>query len=436
MRSAARTFPVARTTPWATAVAASHGSSGSARTPRDVRCAHSCTRARAVRSPSGALESSHVDDLPSLVRSLVAIDSVNPALVVGAAGEGPIARWVEAWCRERAIETTWLEGTAGRPSVVARVRGVGGGRSLMLNAHLDTVGPASMAAPFEPRLEDGRVSGRGSLDMKSSVAACLLVLDRLRDAGMAGDLLFAAVADEEHASVGTREVLERFSADAAIVTEPTGLDVCVAHRGFAVYEVTVRGLASHTSRPDLGANAIAATGRVLHAIAAFDDELRRRPPHPRLGHAHLQPVLVAGGHELFTTPDVCRAHVEWRTLPGEDGGSRLARIEAIVVAALGDDPRLSASVEVVVEREPFEVADDAPIVRAVADAVRARRGTAPALTGAPFWMDAAFYAAAGMPTAVIGPGGGGMHAADEWVDLESVAALVDVLEDVARGWCG
>jgi acetylornithine deacetylase len=376
------------------------------------------------------------DDLPSLLRSLVSIDSVNPALVAGAPGEGPIARWVEAWCRERGIETTWLEGTTGRPSVVARVPGTGGGRSLMLNAHLDTVGTASMAAPFEPRFEAGRATGRGSLDMKASVAACLLVLERLRDAGLAGDLLFAAVADEEHASVGTREVLERWSADAAIVAEPSGLDVCVAHRGFAVYEVTVRGLASHTSRPDLGANAIAAMGRVLSAIAAYGEELGRRPPHPRLGHAHLQPVLVAGGHELFTTPDLCRASVEWRTLPGEDAASRLTRIEAIVATALGDDPRLSAVVAVVVEREPFEVAADASIVRAVADAVRSRRGTAPALTGAPFWMDAALFAEAGIPTVVVGPGGGGMHAADEWVDLASAATLVEVLEEVARGWCG
>jgi acetylornithine deacetylase len=388
------------------------------------------------RSPTGTLESSDMNhDLLSLVRSLVAIDSVNPALVAGAPGEGPIARWIASWCQERGIETTWLEGTAGRPSVVARVLGGGAGRSLMLNAHLDTVGTTSMTAPFEPRFEAGRMSGRGSLDMKSSIAACLLVLERLRDAGLAGDIVFAAVADEEHASVGTREVLARFTADAAIVTEPTGLDVCVAHRGFAVYEVTVRGLASHTSRPDLGANAIAAMGRVLGGIAAFDEELRRRPPHPRLGHAHLQPVLVAGGHELFTTPDLCRASVEWRTLPGEDGASRLARIEAIVAAALGDEPRLSATVEVVVEREPFQVADDAPIVRAVADAVRARRGSPPPVTGAPVWMDAALYAESGIPTVVVGPGGGGMHAADEWVDLESVATLVDVLEDVARAWC-
>jgi acetylornithine deacetylase len=374
-------------------------------------------------------------DLTALIRSLVSIDSVNPSLVDGAAGEGSIAAWVSSWCRERGIDTTWLEGAPGRPSVVARVRGSGGGRSLMLNAHLDTVGTASMVAPFEPRTEGGRVTGRGSLDMKASVAACLLVLERLRDERLAGDLLFAAVADEEHASVGTREVLSQCRADAAIVTEPSNLDLCVAHRGFAVYEVTVRGLASHTSRPDLGANAIAAMGRVLGGVAAFDEELRRRPPHPRLGHASLQPVLVAGGHELFTTPDVCRASIEWRTLPGEGSAARSARLREVVRGALGADPRLSASVEVVVEREPFEVEEGAPIVQAVLDAVRARRGSAPALIGAPFWMDAALYAEAGIPTVVVGPGGGGMHAADEWVDVASVEALADVLEDVARTWC-
>ena len=371
----------------------------------------------------------------SLVRSLVAIDSVNPSLSAGAAGEALVARAVRAWCEARGIETTWLEATPGRPSVVARVLGSGGGRSLMLNAHLDTVGVAGMEAPFEPRRHGGRLYGRGTMDMKASVAACLVALERLQGAGLTGDVLVTAVADEEHASLGTLEVLGRFGADAAIVTEPSGLDLHVAHRGFVVLEATVHGLASHTSQPHRGANAVAAMGRALVALEEIDARLRRARAHPRLGHGSLQGVLIEGGRELFTTPDRCVLQVERRTLPGEDGRTALAEVESALAAAVAGDERLSATAEITVERAPFEVADDAPIVLAAERALEARTGRAPARVGAPYWMDAALLAAAGIPTVVVGPHGGGIHAADEWVDLASVETLALVLEDVARAWC-
>jgi acetylornithine deacetylase len=373
--------------------------------------------------------------LPALARALVAVDSVNPSLVAGAAGETAAARLVEAWCAERGIETTWLEATPGRPSVVARVPGSGGGRSLMLNGHVDTVGVAGMREPFAPREEGGRLAGRGALDMKTSVAACLVALARLQGAGLRGDVLVTAVADEEHASLGTLEVLEHYGADAAVVTEPSDLDLFVAHRGFVVLEVTMHGLASHTSQAERGANAVTAMGRALVAIEEIDGALRRTPPHPLLGHGSLQAVTIDGGRELFTTPDRCVLRVERRTLPGED---RLAALEeigrALAVAVAGDD-RLSATVDVVVERDPFEVAPGAPIVEATARALRGRRGVDGARRGAPYWMDAALLAAAGIPTVVVGPTGGGMHAAEEWVDLGSAETLVDVLVDLARDWC-
>lgn len=374
--------------------------------------------------------------LLDLLRSLVAVDSVNPSLVPGAAGEAEAARLVRDWCVQRGIEVTWLEATPGRPSVVARLPGSGGGRSLLLNAHLDTVGVHGMAEPFRPRLEGGRLHGRGSMDMKASVAASLVALERLRGVPLAGDVLFAAVADEEHASLGTREILERFRADAAIVTEPSGLDLHLAHRGFVVLEVTVGGLASHTSQPERGANAVAAMGRVLAAIERRDSELREAPPHPLLGHGSLQAVRVDGGRELFTTPDRCRLTVERRTLPGEDEAAARDELEALVAASVAGDRRLRSRVEVAVAREPFEVAADAPIATVVEEAVRRARGTSPARAGAPYWMDAALLAAAGIPTVVVGPLGGGIHAVDEWVDVASAETLVDVLVDAAARWCG
>ena len=173
-----------------------------------------------------------MSDVAGLAAQLVAIESINPDIVAGGSGELVAARFVAEWCQRAGLETTLSELAPGRTNVVAVARGTGGGRSLMLNAHMDTVGVAGMTAPFEPRLADGRLYGRGSYDMKGSLAACMLAARRLAAEDLAGDVIVTAVADEEYASVGVQSVLAKRRADAAIVTEPTGLRVCVAHKGF------------------------------------------------------------------------------------------------------------------------------------------------------------------------------------------------------------
>jgi len=203
-----------------------------------------------------------VTGLAELTAQLVAIESVNPALVPGGSGEREIATFVAEWCTERGLEVEVLGDQ--RPSVIATRRGTGGGRSLLLNAHLDTVGTAGMEAPFAPRVEDGRLYGRGSYDMKGALAAILVAVAEAPD--LAGDLVVTAVADEELASMGTEAVLEQVTADAAIVVEPTELRVAVAHRGFVGFEIETTGVAAHGSRPDLGVDAIAAMGPVLVAL--------------------------------------------------------------------------------------------------------------------------------------------------------------------------
>ena len=220
---------------------------------------------------------------------LVRIDSRNPALVPGAPGEGPIAAHATRVMESLGMEVEILEPEPGRPSVIGRWRGAGGGRSLMLNGHLDTVGVDGMERPFEPWIEDGRLYGRGAYDMKGSLAACLGAVKALRDAdvALAGDLVIAAVADEEVASLGTMAVIGRARTDGAIVTEPTELAVCLAHKGFAWIEVEVEGRAAHGSRPDLGVDANLAMGRVLAEIAALEKELAARPAHPRVGRPSL-----------------------------------------------------------------------------------------------------------------------------------------------------
>lgn len=377
-----------------------------------------------------------MSELLDLVRELVSIDSVNPALTPEGAGEARIAERVRGWCRDRGLETHWLEKTPGRPSVVAVAPGQGGGRALMLNAHLDTVGTAGMTAPFEPRLEGGRIYGRGAMDMKASLAACMRVAAQAAAAPHRGDVLLAAVSDEEHASLGTREVLQRFGADGAVVTEPTDLDLHVAHRGFFILDIDLHGLASHTSQPERGVNAVTRLGRVLREIEALDARLRDRPPHPLLGFGSAQAVLASGGRELFTTPDHARVSFERRTLPGERGEDVRAEVDEMLERAGEGDEHFRASVTPQVHREPFEVEGDAPLVGAVEDALHAQRGRPPRRAGAPYWTDAALFAAAGVPTVLAGPIGGGIHGRDEWVDVDSVDLLARALNDAARTFCG
>ena len=372
----------------------------------------------------------------ALLERLVRTDSVNPALVAGAAGEGAIAEMVAAWGEQRGLEVTRLEPVAGRPSVVLAARGSGGGASLLLNAHLDTVGVEGMDAPFAPRVEGGRMYGRGALDMKAGLAAAMSALESAAGAGLRGDVLLAAVADEEHASVGTEAVLERFGADAAIVTEPSNLELHLAHRGFAVFELHTQGVASHTSQPERGVNAVTHMGRVLAGIERLQRELNERAPHPLTGHGVAQVVRIDGGGELFVTPAACRASYERRTLPGETRAQVEGEVQAVLHEAARGAPDFRGRAELTLLREPFEVAGDARIVRLTEAEARRVLGREPVLAGAPYWTDAALLQAAGIPTLVLGPSGQGMHAADEYVELASVAALESILDGVIAAFCG
>jgi acetylornithine deacetylase len=372
----------------------------------------------------------------SLLTALVGIDSVNPALIPGAAGEAAVARFVRGWLRERGVEAELHEAAPGRPSVIGRVRGTGGGRSLLLNAHLDTVGVAGMADPFTPRVHEGRLYGRGAYDMKGALAACMAAVAEVRGNSPAGDVILAAVADEEHASLGVQDVLRRVRADAVVVTEPTSLEVCVAHKGFAWHEVTTTGRAAHGSQPDLGVDAVAHMGRVLRGLEALQTELSRRAPDPLLGHASLHASLITGGQELSSYPAGCTLQLERRTLPGETATAVEAELDAILAELAATDPSFKARHRTTLVRPPFRVAADEVIVQTLRRQAAGVLGRLPAVIGASFWMDAAFFAAAGIPTVAFGPHGAGAHAVEEWVDLRSVDLCRDVLVDTIRAFCG
>ena len=373
-------------------------------------------------------------DAARLLADLVAIDSVNPALVPGAAGEAEIAAYVAAWLGDRGLEVTVIDDPPGRPSVVGIARGTGGGAALMLNGHIDTVGVAGMAAPHEPQVRGGRLYGRGAYDMKGGLAACMLASAAALGSGLRGDVIVTAVADEEHASEGVQAVLRRFSADACVVTEPTHLRACVAHKGFVWAELHTRGRAAHGSRPDLGADAIAGMGPVLSGIGELQARLDARP-HPLLGPASLHASLIDGGQELSSYPERCVLDVERRTLPGERIADVAGELEGLLALARESDPRLATELRLVLVREPFEVDPQAAIVRHLCGAARTVLGATPEIVGDHPWMDAAFTAAAGIPTVVFGPGGAGAHAVEEYGDVASVQRCAAVLAETARRLC-
>jgi acetylornithine deacetylase len=376
--------------------------------------------------PSGTLE---------LLARLVEIDSVNPSLVPGGAGEREIAGLVTAWARESGLQADVLEGTPGRPSVVVRARGSGGGSALLLCGHYDTVTVEGMRAPHTPRVEGDRLYGRGAYDMKAGVAAALIACREAAGLGLAGDVIVAAVADEEHASLGVQEILREVRADAAIVTEPTELEVVVAHKGFVWSEVEVTGRAAHGSRPHLGIDAIVKAGPILTAIGALDETLAAST-HPLLGRPSLHASTIDGGAELSSYPARCLLRLERRTLPGESGADVEAALGALLDACRAADAALDATQRTLLVREPFEVPQDAEVVALVQAAATETLEAPPPIGGASYWADAAFIAAAGIPTVMFGPGGDGAHAAEEWVSVSDTEAVARTLVAVAQRVCG
>jgi acetylornithine deacetylase len=361
-----------------------------------------------------------VTEVADLAAQLVAIDSVNPALVDGGAGEREIAEFVATWCGESGLDVHLVEPTDGRPSVVAVARGSGGGRSLMLNAHLDTVSVDAMDDPFTPRIADGRLYGRGSYDMKGALAAAMLAARTAAGAGLRGDVLLTAVADEEMDSIGTAAVLERWTADAAIVCEPSELRVSTAHRGFVAFEIETAGVAAHGSMPELGEDAIGKVAPVLTRIGELDRALSEvRHPLLRCGSIHAS--LIAGGQDLFSYAARCVLGAERRTLPGET----VADVEQELRALAGDE----AEYRVLVARDAFEIDPGHELVATLLEGAGERE-----VVGLPFWTDAGLTAAAGIPTVLYGPSGTGAHAAVEWVEIASLDRCREVYLAAALHW--
>ena len=377
------------------------------------------------------------DYLINTLTDLVRINSVNPSLVEDGRGEAEIGRYIAGELRALGLAVTIHESKPQRPSIVGILKGKGRGRSLMLNGHMDTVGVPGMPNPFTPTIRDGKLSGRGAYDMKGSLTACLTAAEALVASGktLNGDLLIAAVADEEYASLSTAEVIKHYKTDGAVVTEPTEMSICLAHKGFVWLEVETIGRAAHGSRFADGIDANMRMGRFLAELDQLEQELRQGSGHPLTGPPSLHAAIITGGTALSAYADRCRLKIERRTLVGESEAQVVSEIQDILNRLATADPTFQGTVKAFLTREPSEISPESSIVRTLSQASTEVLGLRPAHIGIPYWMDTALLSAAGIETVAMGPIGAGAHARVEWVDIQSLIDLAEILVHTTLNYC-
>lgn len=377
-------------------------------------------------------------DARALARALVRVDSRNPSLVAHAPGEHACAVLLRAVLDAWGFRTELHDAAPGRPNLVARIGGAGdGSRSLMFNGHLDVVGVDGMVhSPFAGDERDGRLYGRGAADMKGGIAAMCAAALRASTAGAPGEIIIAAVADEEYESIGTRALIERgVRADACIVTEPTRLTIMPAHRGFVWLEVEIAGRAAHGSRWDIGVDAIRHAGLLLAELDSYDAVVLPTRTHPLLGRGSLHASLIEGGIGMSTYPDRCLLKLERRTIPGESSDDAVREVRQACDRIQARRSTFSADVRLLVTQGPSDVAVDAPLVVSLGHALRAS-GEPIVMEGMSAWTDAALLNDAGIPAVCFGPGDISLaHAAEEYIPLDEIDRATAVLASFAGRWC-
>jgi acetylornithine deacetylase len=377
-------------------------------------------------------------DARALARALVKVDSRNPSLSPGAPGERACAELLRDVLDAWGFATTLDDAAPGRPNLLARIGAATSGRALMFNGHLDVVGVEGMIhAPFAAVERNDLLYGRGSADMKGGVAAMCTAAWRAARRGLTGEILIAAVADEEYTSVGTRALIASgVRADAAIVCEPTSLAIMPAHRGFVWVEVEIAGRAAHGSRWEIGVDAIRHAGLLLAELDRVDTEVLPLTTHPLLGRASLHASFIEGGLGMSTYPDQCVLRLERRTLPGETAAEVLEEVSRACDVVRARRPEFSATLRLMLSQGPSDVAVDAPVVRALASALAACSEPT-AVAGMSAWTDAALLNDAGIPAICFGPGDISLaHAAEEYIPLGEIDRAASVLDELAKRWCG
>ncbi len=376
--------------------------------------------------------------LVSLMQELIKINSTNPSLTAEGVGEAEICRYIGDYLKKLGLTVRYQTIQKDRVNVIGVLAGTGGGSTLMLNGHTDTVSADNMTDdPFDARLKDGKLYGRGALDMKAGVAAQIMALQTLieSDIKLKGDVILALVADEEYASIGTEAVVTEYGADAAIICEPTDLQIVVAHKGFAWIRIDIFGRAAHGSLPHRGIDAIVKAGHLLTAVEQYARKELTRKTHPLLGSPSIHASLIKGGTELSTYPDYCKVELERRNLPGEDRQMITREFQGLLRDIQSRDRQFKADLDVFFFRPAFEISPDQPIIQSLRRAFESTCNQSPEFKGSWAWLDSAIMAQAGIPAVIFGPAGEGEHAAVEYVDVDSVITTTRVLVHTMMDFC-
>ncbi|MGI8509859.1 MAG: ArgE/DapE family deacylase [Gemmatimonadaceae bacterium] len=373
-----------------------------------------------------------------LTAALVQFDSRNPSLVSSSTGERGVACFLGRVLDDWGFRTELVDVADGRCNLIARAgAATAGARTLMLNGHLDIVGTDDMThPPFVPSIVDGLLYGRGSADMKGGIAAmCVAARDALQR-GIAGQIVIAAVIDEEYESLGTRALVSSgVRTDAAIITEPTGLAMCPAHRGFVWARLDFRGRAAHGSRYDLGVDAITHAALVIAELHRLQLDVLHRRSHPLLGRPSLHASTIAGGTGLSTYPDRCTVKIERRTIPGETEATFLQELNESCHIVRSSNPTLDVSIQVTTSQLPSDVPLDAPVLAELERALK-EENIPIRIEGLSAWTDAALLNEAGIPAICFGPGDIALaHSSTEWVPVQQIHDATRVLERFISTWC-
>ena len=368
---------------------------------------------------------------------LVATNSVNPTV-----GKGPGERVISNLLLDRLASIGRLDVRKqhvvdDRWNVIATLKGTGGGRSLLMNGHMDTVGVEGMTIePFKPYVKDGLLHGRGACDMKGGIAAMVGAAKSLSDSRLRGDVIFTFVVDEEHLSVGIEKLIEDYRADAAIVGEPSEMHLAPAHKGFVWVEIDFKGRSAHGSVPERGIDAITHATKLVARLPELQTRLNTRQ-HPLLGPPKIHTSTIAGGVHWSIVPDHCVLRLERRTIPGETTASVMAEIQQVLDGLKKQDADFNVTARAVFGRPPLETGADAPIVQDLQRVIGEVGQGEVKLVGVPYWSDGAVLSSSGaIPTCIFGPGDIRVaHAPDEYVNIEDVYRAAEIYSKVAKKFC-
>jgi acetylornithine deacetylase len=368
---------------------------------------------------------------------LTRIDSRNPSIAADGPGEAEAAEFLADVLENWGFAVELREVAPGRPNVIARI-GARKAPALLFAGHLDTVGVEGMThSPFDALERDERIYGRGSADMKAGIAAMCAAAANAADS--VGDcsrqIVVAAVVDEEYDSIGMRALTEGgLHAESGILTEPTRLAICPAHRGFAWVELTFNGRAAHGSRYDIGVDSIRHAGLFLAELDDLESNELPTKTHDLLGRGSVHASLIEGGTGLSTYPDQCVLTIERRTLPGQSAADIEDEVRALCDRVRSRAPQLDVNVRLITAQSPSDVRKDAPVVQSLSRAIEAEGGSI-SIEGMSAWTDAAILNDAGIPSVCFGPGDIRLaHAPEEFVAISEINTATRVLTRVAREW--